>query len=44
MKAFVILNPVAGQTDPKQVVEILDAARSEGRLTFDIYETTGMIW
>jgi diacylglycerol kinase (ATP) len=41
MKAFVILNPVAGQTDPKQVVEILDAARSEGRLTFDIYETTG---
>lgn len=40
-KAYVILNPVAGQSDPGRVKEYLEAARSDGRMSYDLYETTG---
>ena len=39
--AFVILNPVAGQSNPEKIKELLEDARSEDRLTYDLYETTG---
>lgn len=41
LNAFVVLNPVAGQSEPGQVMDLLERARSAGRLTYDLYETTG---
>jgi len=39
--AYVILNPVSGQTDPELVKGLLETSRSEGHLNYDLYETTG---
>ena len=41
IKAFVVLNPVAGQSDPDQVKDFLEKARMEDRWSFELYETTG---
>ena len=41
MKAYVILNPVAGDHDPQETRELLASARDEGRWDYDLYETTG---
>jgi YegS/Rv2252/BmrU family lipid kinase len=41
MHAYVILNPVAGQGEPDKIVSLLEKQQEEGRMTFDLYETTG---
>lgn len=41
MKAYVILNPVAGGHDPQEAREILAHARDNGRWDYDLYETSG---
>lgn len=39
--AYVILNPVSGQSDPEQIKGLLETSRSDGHLNYDLYETTG---
>lgn len=39
--AYVILNPVAGCSDPEQLKKLLEASRSDGLVNYDLYETTG---
>jgi YegS/Rv2252/BmrU family lipid kinase len=41
MKAYVILNPVAGQKDPQEVKGIFQQAEENGQLQYKLYETTG---
>ena len=41
MKAFVVLNPVAGQHDPDVTKASLSKAETEGRWQYGLYETTG---
>jgi YegS/Rv2252/BmrU family lipid kinase len=41
MRAYVILNPVAGQKDPEEVKTILKGAQEDGHLDYTLYETTG---
>lgn len=41
MKAYVIMNPVAGDHNPQETRELLARARDEGRWDFDLYETSG---
>ena len=41
MKAFVVLNPVAGQHDPDVTKASLSKAEDEGRWQYELYETTG---
>ena len=41
VKAYVILNPVAGQSDEAQIKELLKGPRSSKRWTYDLYVTTG---
>jgi YegS/Rv2252/BmrU family lipid kinase len=41
MKAFVVLNPVAGQHDPDATRASLSKAEDEGRWQYELYETTG---
>lgn len=41
MKAFVVMNPVAGQHDPDETKASLAKAQSEGKWQYELYETTG---
>lgn len=41
MKAYVILNPVAGQDNPDQFKDLFARYAAEGRWRYDLYETTG---
>lgn len=41
MKAYVILNPVAGQKDPEEVKAIFQKAEKNSQLEYALYETTG---
>ena len=41
VKAYVILNPVAGQSDEAKIKELLKDSRSSRRWTYDLYVTTG---
>jgi YegS/Rv2252/BmrU family lipid kinase len=41
MKAYVILNPVAGQKDPEEVTTIFQQAEKNSQLQYALYETTG---
>lgn len=41
MKAYVVMNPVAGQHDPEKTKATLAKAQEDGRWTYDLYETTG---
>ena len=41
MKAYVILNPVAGGHNPQEAREMLAHTRDEGRWDYDLYETSG---
>ncbi|MCA1790810.1 MAG: NAD(+)/NADH kinase [Thioalkalivibrio sp.] len=40
MRAFVVLNPVAGQSDDKSVRETLETAFAEHRIRYEVYETS----
>ena len=42
MKAFVVLNPVAGQHDPDVTKASSSKAETEGRWQYGLYETTGV--
>jgi YegS/Rv2252/BmrU family lipid kinase len=41
IKAYVVLNPVAGQSDPQEIRALLKDAMDKGLWDFDLYETTG---
>lgn len=41
MRAYVIMNPVAGQHDPEETKATLEKAQSEGKWSYDLFETTG---
>ena len=41
VKAYVVLNPVAGQSDPDEIRTLLNRAHEQGLWDFDLYETTG---
>ena len=41
IKAFVVLNPVAGQHNPEETKAKLAKAQAEGKWNYDLYETTG---
>lgn len=41
VKAYVILNPVAGQSEPDEICALLNRAQDQGLWYFDLYETTG---
>ena len=40
-KTFIVVNPVAGVTQPEQVREKIESALQEREIPFEIYETTG---
>ncbi|HEY9121715.1 MAG TPA: diacylglycerol kinase family protein [Brevefilum sp.] len=41
VKAYVVLNPVAGQSDPYEIRAVFNRAHEKGLWDFDLYETTG---
>jgi YegS/Rv2252/BmrU family lipid kinase len=41
VKAYVVLNPVAGQSDPDEIRAVFNRAHDQGLWDFDLYETTG---
>lgn len=41
MKAFVVLNPVAGRHDPELTKASLARAQTEGKWQYELYKTTG---
>lgn len=41
VKAYVVLNPVAGQSDPDEIRAVFHRAHDKGLWDFDLYETTG---
>jgi len=41
VKAYVVLNPIAGQSDPDEIRALFNRAHEQGLWDFDLYETTG---